>query len=243
MDGFDVSQAPPEYQAIKPLADLFVVGMGVGWIINYIGMVYISFKHETYGMSIMPLCCNIAWELVYCLVFPSKSPVERGVFWMGLLINFGVMYAAITFSSREWGHAPLVERNISLIFFVATMGFLSGHVALALEIGPALAYSWGAVICQLLLSVGGLSQLLCRGSTRGASYTLWASRFLGSTCTVGFAGLRWMYWSEAFGWLNSPLVLWSLVVFLSIDGFYGICFWYVDRNEKSLGISGPKKAN
>lgn len=173
MDGFDVSQAPEEYQAVKPLADLLVLGMGVGWLINYVGMVYTSFKERTYGMAIMPLCCNIAWEIVYCLFYPSKSQAELGVLAMGLFINMGVMYAAISFSSQEWGHAPLVKRNLPWIFFIGIIGFLTGHLALAAEIGPSLAYSWGAVACQLLLSVGGVCQLLCRGSTRGASYTLW----------------------------------------------------------------------
>ncbi|KAJ5332658.1 uncharacterized protein N7506_006441 [Penicillium brevicompactum] len=173
MDGFDVSQAPKEYQDLKPIADLFVLGMGIGWVINYIGMVYISFKERTYGMSIMPLCCNIAWEAVYCLVYPSKSGLELGVFAVGLLINFMIIYTAVTYSPREWSHAPLVEQNILWIFFVGITGFTTGHLALAAQLGPALAYSWGAVVCQLLLSVGGLCQLICRGSTRGASYTLW----------------------------------------------------------------------
>ncbi|KAJ5911751.1 uncharacterized protein N7473_001054 [Penicillium subrubescens] len=213
MDGFDVSQAPQDYQAVKPLADLFVLGMGLGWVINYVGMVYTSFKERTYGMAIMPLCCNIAWEIVYCVVHPSKSRIELGVFVIGLLINFGVMYAAIVFSSQEWSHAPLVERNLPWIFCIGVIGFLTGHLALAAEIGPSLAYSWGAVVCQLLLSVGGLCQLLCRGSTRGASYTL------------------------------CPLVLWSLAVFLLVDGSYGLCYWYVKRYELSVLMKPVKKAN
>nr|A0A140JWT2.1 RecName: Full=Terpene cyclase ptmB; AltName: Full=Penitrem biosynthesis cluster 1 protein B [Penicillium simplicissimum]BAU61559.1 putative membrane protein [Penicillium simplicissimum] len=242
MDGFDVSQAPPEYRSVEPIANLFVLGMGLGWLINYVGMIYQSFKDETYGMAIMPLCCNIAWEIVYSLIYPSKSLTEQGVFIAGLTINIGVMYAAIKFAPKEWSHAPLVMRNLSLIFFLATLGFLTGHLALAAEIGHSLAYSWGAVVCQLLLSVGGLCQLLCRGCTRGASYTLWLSRFLGSSCTVGFASLRWMYWPESFSWLNSPLVLWSLALFLTVDGSYGICYWYVRQYELSLKEAEGRKS-
>lgn len=173
MDGFNVAQAPPEYLAVKPIADLFVLGMGIGWVINYVGMVYKSFKDQTYGMAIMPLCCNIAWEVVYGVIYPSKSLVEQSVFLAGLTLNFGVMYAAIKFAPNEWTHAPVVMHHLPLIFCLGMLGFLTGHLALAAEIGHSLAYSWGAVVCQLLLSIGGLCQLLCRGSTRGASYTLW----------------------------------------------------------------------
>ncbi|KAI9728829.1 MAG: hypothetical protein M1834_007216 [Cirrosporium novae-zelandiae] len=173
MDGFDASTAPPEYQEIEWIANTFVVLMSVGWLVNYIGMVYVSVRDRTYGMAIMPLCCNIAWEAVYGLIHPSKDPIEQGVFLSGLVINFAVIYTAIKFSSTEWAHAPLVERNLPLIFAVGIIVSLTGHLALAAEIGPSLAYSWGAVICQLMLSIGGLCQLIMRGSTRGGSYTLW----------------------------------------------------------------------
>jgi paspaline synthase len=173
MDGFDATTAPPAYQEVAWIANIFVFGMGAGWLINYAGMVYKSFEERTYCMAIMPLCCNIAWEVAYGLVYPSKSYLEHGVFLSGLAVNLCVIYTAITFGPNEWTNAPLVARNLPLIFVLGILGFLTGHLALAAEIGPSLAYSWGAVFCQLLLSVGGLCQLLTRGSTRGNSYTLW----------------------------------------------------------------------
>ena len=173
MDGFDVSSAPQAYLQHKWIPDTFVVLMGLGWTVNYVGMVRYSFRDRTYGMAIIPLCCNIAWELVYTFVHPSKSIVERAVFLVGLTINTGVMYAAIKYAPTEWSHAPLVRRFIRPIFAVGILACLAGHLALAAEIGASLAYSWGAVICQLLLSVGGLGQLLARGSTRGGSYGIW----------------------------------------------------------------------
>ena len=173
MDGFDVSAAPQAYLEIKWIADAFVILMGIGWCINYVGMVQHSFRDRTYGMAIIPLCNNIGWEVVYTFVHPSRSIVERAVFLTGVSLNIAVMYAAIKFSPAEWSHAPLVEKNLPLIFFVGSFACFTGHLALAAEIGPPLAYSWGAVICQIILSVGGLGQLLARGSTRGASYTLW----------------------------------------------------------------------
>lgn len=173
MDGFDDTTAPQAYLDIKWIPDTFVALMGLGWSINYVGMVQHSFRDRTYGMAIIPLCNNIGWEIVYAFVYPSKSTMERAVFLTGVSLNLGVMYAAIKFSPREWGHAPLVEQNLAFIFFVGVFACLGGHIALAAEIGPSLAYSWGAVICQILLSVGGLGQLLARNSTRGGSYFLW----------------------------------------------------------------------
>jgi paspaline synthase len=66
-----------------------------------------------------------------------------------------------------------VRDNLLWIFLFGIVGFTTGDLALSAEIGPALAYTWSAVFCQLLLSLGAICQLLCRCSTRGASYTLW----------------------------------------------------------------------
>ncbi|KAL4901496.1 hypothetical protein BDW74DRAFT_83923 [Aspergillus multicolor] len=241
MDGFDVSQAPPEYHAIKRLADLLTLGTGLGWLINYAGMVYISFRDQTYAMAIIPLCSNIAWEIVYSVVYPSKYAIEHAVFLAGLAINFAIIYAAVRFAPHEWSHAPLVRDNMPAIFTLGILGCLSGHLALAAEIGHALAYSWSAVICQMLLSIGGLCQLLCRNSSRGASYVLWLSRFFGSWCVVGVAALRWKYWPEAFGWLDSPMILWSLAVFVLVDGFYGVCLWHVKREEETQVVQKKQR--
>ena len=175
MDGFDLSQAPIEYQAVKPLADLFLLGSALGWVVNYVGMVYTSFNDGTYAMSIFPLCCNFAWEIVYTLIYTSKNRLEWGVTFLAMAINFGIMYAAVIFSPREWTYAPLVEQNLHWIFAIGIIGFFTGHLALAAEIGAGFAYIWGAVVAQQMLGVGSLCQLLCRGSTLGVSWTLWYS--------------------------------------------------------------------
>lgn len=173
MDRFNVSQAPPEYREVEWISNLFIAGMGIGWVINYVGMVYQSFRDKTYSMAILPLCCNISWELVYGLVYPSNNFVEHGAFLAGLTVNFAIIYAAVRFAPNEWTHSPLVMRNMPLIFFLGISACISGHLALAAEIGSDLAISWGAAVCQMMLSIGGLCQLLSRNHSRGASYTLW----------------------------------------------------------------------
>lgn len=173
MDGHNSPPPPPEYLEIKWIPDTFVFLMGLGWCVNYIEMVRLSFRDKTYGMAIIPLCCNLAWEIVYTFVYPSRSTAEKFVFLTGFMINTAVVYAAIRFSPREWGHAPLVQQHLPLIFAIGFWACLVGHLALAAEIGPTLAYSWGAVICQILLSVGAFAQLLVRGNTRGGSYASW----------------------------------------------------------------------
>ncbi|KOS19956.1 hypothetical protein ESCO_005798 [Escovopsis weberi] len=232
MEGFvKLPPPPPEYVEVRWIADTLVGLMGAGWIINYVAMIWHSYQGKTYSMAILPLCCNIAWELAYTLVYPSVNPVELFVFAAGALLNVFIMVAATRAAKTEWAHSPIVADHTALILSITTLVCFLGHVCLAQEIGPGLAYNWGAVICQLTLSGGGLCQLLQRNSTRGTSWSLWSSRFVGSCCTVGFAYLRWKYWPEAFGWLSRPLVLWSLGTFVLLDTTYGICLYAVSWNE------------
>ena len=173
MDGFDHSTAPPEYQEMKWLVNIFIIGMGVGWVVHYLHMAYTSFKDQTYCMSIAGLCANLAWELVYCILYPAKGFVERAAFLLGLSLDFGVFYAAMKNAPNEWHHSTIVRDNIVLVFTAMTLFFLSAQLILIAQFGPAHAYTWGAVVCQLLISIGDVFQLLSRGNTRGTSWTLW----------------------------------------------------------------------
>ncbi|KAH7044071.1 integral membrane protein [Macrophomina phaseolina] len=236
-----LSQAPPEFLEVAWLADACKLLMGVGWTANYVGMIYKSIKDRTYGMALMPLCCNFAWELVYALILPFDSGVEKWVHVTGLAFNCGVMYTAIKFAPGEWAHAPLVQRHLTWIFIASVAGWMSAHLALAAQLGPSLAQAWSAYGCQLLLSVGGLCQLLCRGHSRGTSYLLWFSRFFGSLVLIPQDILRYKYWRRDHEWMKSPLYLWFVSIFLILDGSYGILLWYVRRFERETAEAENRK--
>lgn len=154
---------------------LTVLGIGIcaGWLANYIAMIHKSFQDRTYGMPLMPLCCNIACEFVYGIIYPPGIPVWPYIFGGWLTLNFAVVYAAIRFAPNEWEHAPLVKRNISWIFAVSIAGCISAHLALVAQVGQTSAAAWSSWFCQLLLSAGSLCQLIVRGSTRGTSWFIW----------------------------------------------------------------------
>ncbi|KAG6077101.1 hypothetical protein E4U30_003684 [Claviceps sp. LM220 group G6] len=233
MDGFSSSlRPPPAYEQVKWLADSFVALMGLGWIINYVLMLQKVIKGEPHSMALIPLCINIAWELVYTVVYPSANRVERSVFVMAVIPNLFIMVGAVRSARTEWRqHSPILAEHAGLVILVGVMVCFTGHVAMAMQLGPGLAISWGAVVSQVALSIGGVCQLLERNSTAGTSWMLWLSRFLGSCCPVVIGFIRCKYWPEAYGWLLSPLILWSLAIFLLADVTYGVCLLLVTRAE------------
>ncbi|RJE24350.1 hypothetical protein PHISCL_03298 [Aspergillus sclerotialis] len=229
MDGFDASQAPAEYHEVAWIADILVVGMAVGWVTNYIAMALKSFRDCTYCMPIIVLCSNMAWDLVFSLLHRSNNNFEKVAFVCGAVANVGVIYAAAKYGANEWIHSPFVMRNLPLIFALGIVGCVTGYLAIAEQIGPELAISWGAAFAQLLISTGTLCQLLSRGSTRGTSL----SRSLGTGCGTAFALIRYVYWPEAFSFVAEPLLMFWIVVFSLADCFYGICFYYVRKYERA----------
>ncbi|KJZ80338.1 hypothetical protein HIM_00188 [Hirsutella minnesotensis 3608] len=180
MDGWsDASSAPAAYKDVVWMANWALLAQGFGWSVNYLSMIYGSNKDRTYGMAILPLCCNFAWELVYTFIYPSKNPAERLVLTTWMVLNIFVMYTAIKHAPNEWNHAPLVRSHLPWIFFLATSAFTAGHMALAATVGQARAVNWGAFLCFELLTVGAVCQLISRGSSRGTSYTAW---YLSARC-------------------------------------------------------------
>lgn len=173
MDTVDISNAPPEYLGIAWLADICKLTMAIGFIVSYVAMISKSFKDRTYGLAWMPLCCNFAWELVYIFMYPFESPARRLVFALGFGPNCILMYTAFKFAANEWGHAPVIQRNIPLILFVTTFGWITAHLAIAVQFGAARAQAYVAYFCTLFWSSGQICQLLSRGTSRGTSYTIW----------------------------------------------------------------------
>ncbi|KAF6842706.1 hypothetical protein CMUS01_02834 [Colletotrichum musicola] len=241
MNVADISRAPPAYHDVAWIADACKLIMGLGWTTNYVGMIRKSLKDDTYAMALLPLCCNFAWELTYAIMYAFGSSLEKWVHLSGLALNCGVMFTAVKNAPREFAHAPLVQRNLRLIFLLAIAGFASAHLALALQVGPELGQALSAYACQLLLSVGGLCQLLTRGHSRGASYLLWFSRFFGSLVLVPQDILRYKYWRHDHEHLASPLYIWFVTMFLILDGSYGVCLWYVRRFERSTAAAQKLK--
>ncbi|KAG6023932.1 hypothetical protein E4U41_001905 [Claviceps citrina] len=236
MDGFSSSHQPPSaYKQVQWLDDSFVALLGLGWVINYVLMIRGTIKGEPRSMAFVALCCNIGWELTYTLVYPPAHRLELLFYVIGVSLNVFIMMGAARSARIEWRRSPLLAAHAGHVLLAGTMACFSGHVVLAMEIGRLMAFVWGAGICQVVLSAGGLCLLLQRNSTEGTSWLLWSSRFLGSCSAIGCASVRYKYWPEAYGWLASPITYWILVMFFLLDGTYGVCLYLVSRAEAKTG--------
>lgn len=148
------------------------VSMCLCWLATYAGMVRKSFQDRSYSMPLMPLCCDIAFEFVFSVLYPpTEAPILQYVFGSWMAGSVMVVFATIRFMPNEWKHAPLVQQNILSILAVTILGWMTAHLALVAQFGADDGSAWGGCLCQLLLGAGSLCQLIVRGSSRGASFS------------------------------------------------------------------------
>lgn len=67
---------------------------GIAWTIVYFVLVYRGIKDNSYGMPLVPLALNFAWETVFSMIYP---PVATGLaggvinaIWM--VCDLGIIY-------------------------------------------------------------------------------------------------------------------------------------------------------
>ncbi|CAG8907151.1 unnamed protein product [Penicillium egyptiacum] len=241
MDSFDLSKAPLEFQEWTNTSVYIHLYTNVTWVIVYVGLIQRSIQDRSYAMPLFSQCFNIAWEITFGFIFPTDDWGVTAFFQLAVIINSVVTYTGIRYGSREWDHAPMVKRNLPMIYAAGIGTSLACYMGIAKQFGRTKACFMIAIILQAILSVGSLSQLLTRGSTRGFSFSLWFLRFTGSLALVPEFYLRVQHWHEDFGFLASPLMLWCCYIFLGFDLVYGVCFWYIKQYEQGGRMAQVQK--
>ncbi|PWY95088.1 hypothetical protein BO94DRAFT_571712 [Aspergillus sclerotioniger CBS 115572] len=232
MDAFDLSTAPPEFQAWGATIFACNAYTNIIWLYVYYGMIYRSYKDKSFSMPLISQCLNIAWELTFGYLCSLDHWLVTLSFQAAFISNCGVIYAAIKYGAEEWDRSPMIQRNLVWLYIGGTLLALAGHLSIVAEIGAIKACFMNAIVCQAILSVGCFCQLLIRESTRGFSLNLWFFRFTGSLTLIPEFYLRGKYWPEAFGYLEQPFMLWCCYIYMGFDLIYPVVFWYIQKREK-----------
>jgi len=171
-------------------ASLCAFGGGL-WTICYILLARESFRSKSYGMPLIALPGNLAWEIVYS-IYVTEAPLERIVFISWLVINSFIVYGTIKHGKNEWAHSPSVARNLASCIFYMTLWWVLMHYGFAkwwVESGVRMKDGkswfgvqgidttelgfWSASVPQVTLSLGSLGMLLSREHTGGLTWGIW----------------------------------------------------------------------
>ncbi|KAK3394796.1 hypothetical protein B0H63DRAFT_58084 [Podospora didyma] len=228
---------------------------GLCWTLCYLLIAREGLRTKSYGMPMLALANNFAWEMVYAL-WVVDSPQEKTAMTIWMLIDMPIIYSTVRHGALEWSHAPAVQRNLTAILLGLTLLFGAAHWSwqswwISNGIGARdgsgkadltqMAY-WAVSMCQLLVSTTSLAMLAVRQHTKGAGWSIWLLRFLGTLVGLNFNyGWAWYTWPEAHGYFMSAPAIFIWGVTTLCDVLYAIAFYRVRSAETA--VSPPRGSN
>jgi hypothetical protein len=94
---------------------------------------------------------------------------------------------------------------------------------------------WTAMVAQVMVSWGLLAQIIVRGNSGGASYTIWTTRFLGSVARLNrYYAYCWWVWPEAHEYFIDPFAVCLWVTWVAAALAYLLILGVVKRTEIAL---------
>lgn len=165
-----------------PWFTVSALACGVLWLIAYCLIIRRGFRERTYGMPLIPLCANFAYEILFGFVWPDDYPVYIvNIIWAGF--DSIMVYQYLRYGLSEWpDHYP--KRWFYPTFLTVFAMALIGISTLTLDTHDTHGGNftgWGA---QLLLSAGCITMLLRRNSPKGQSMYIALARTLGTASLI-----------------------------------------------------------
>lgn len=247
---------PPHVPSTYHATCKLLLGSGaLGYTLCYMLMTRQSLRDRTYSMPLFSLALNFAWETIFSLYVAESRP-EKATFGIWMVLDLGLIYAVVKYGEREWRHAPVVGRHIGKILVgcvvwwcVAIWAFARWWISENVRPKAGKWYMgvegidttelgwWAAILAQVVLSVSSLAMIIVRGSSVGASYGIWWSRFLGSAGGLNaYYGYCWWVWPEAHSYFMEPLSVFLWVTWMVADlGYLGV-LWDVKRREQEWRV-------
>lgn len=248
------AHVPSSYHTVSTM----LLGLGaLGYTITYTLMTRQSLRDRTYAMPLLSLCFNFAWEIIFSLYVAESLP-EKATFVTWMILDIGLVYTTVKYGANEWKHAPIVGRNIGKILALGVLWWCWALWAVCVwwvdELDPVkpkagkmyrgkegpdtteLGY-WTALVAQVVLSVALLAQIVVRGTSGGASYGIWWTRFLGSLAGLNtYYGYCWYVWPEAHAYYRDPFSVCLLVTWVGAD----LAYFVFLRKAKRVEADGRK---
>ncbi len=230
---------------------------GVFWLIAYLLIIYRGFKDHSYGMPVVALIGNLAWEIIYGLGIEAGCPATwsscpatliqiRNFIWM--LFDFVILYTVLKYGRKYF--TGFLQK-----YFVAIV--LGGIV-----VAMALIYTivqefwvqnlWNVVVdgqtppflplkiqggdyytgfgLNIIMSILFVFMINRRGNVEGQSIYIAISKWLGSLAAFGFM--------LADG-VQSPVVSVLYAVVFVLDVYY---IWLVYSVSRAEGINPWRRA-
>jgi hypothetical protein len=228
------------------------LGSGVFWLLAYLLIIYRGFKDESFGMPVVALIGNIAWEFIFGLGIESGCPATwascpgtviqiRNFIW--LLFDFLILYTVLKYGRRHF--TGVLQRFFTPIVLSSIV--VAGLLIYSIVQEFWIRNQWGVVIngatpeflpltlqgasyytgfgLNAMMSILFVFMMYRRQSIEGQSLYIAISKWLGSLAAYGFM--------LADG-IQGPVVNILYAVVFVFDLFY---IWQVYTQCRAEGIN------
>lgn len=181
------------------------------WALAYVGIIYRGFKDQTYGMPIVALALNLAWEVTFAVIVPPHGSADSQlvpygalkaqiVFLIWAALDVIILYTYFRFgykyfekfygiSRRQWIVFTLIILIFSF-FVTATGGEFFRQFDVYFHHDQIEGAKLIAFVQNALMSIAFIAMYYQRGSVEGQSFTIAWAKWIGTSMTGGIVYLR-----------------------------------------------------
>jgi hypothetical protein len=164
-------------QINQTVAHILQICCGLFWTLTYLLILRRGFLDQSYGMPMLALCVNLAWEFIFAFVYPHPQP-QLYINYLWLIFDLGILYQYLRLGRRDF------PASLPQTLFYPTFGFsllLSALfiVQMSREFNDFIGI-YAAFAQNLLMSVLFLRLLLQRNNSRGQSLYIALGKMIGT---------------------------------------------------------------
>lgn len=192
-------------------AELWAVSLsGLAWTIVYLALIYRAVKDKSYGMPLVPLALNFAWEFVFSVVYPPAGTGVAGIvvnaIWM--ICDIGIVTTYFMYGYKYFKDRYNISKGEWIVYSAAA--FITAF-GIMLTGGPFFGQFenyfkkdifQGAIfiayIQNLIISICFLLMIWERKSSDGQSLTIGVFKCVGTGLTVGIYYLFILHHGHAY---------------------------------------------
>jgi hypothetical protein len=166
---------------IKATTVLLLIAGALFWLTAYVNAIRVGLRDRTYGVPVVALALNFAWETIYSVqrLSISITSVYHWTFPAWAVMNSGIVYTYFAFGRTEF--PACVSRPIFIVG--STLVFVISYTlqaAFLIEFGIVHAPAYTAFLQNVLMSGLFIAMLISRRGTRGQSLTIAVCKCIGT---------------------------------------------------------------
>ena len=176
------------------------------WALTYIGIIYRGFKDQSYGMPIVPLALNLAWEIVFAIFIPPYGSADSElipygglkaqiIFLIWATLDLVILYTYFKYGYKYFERAYRITRGqwigftVFMLIFSFFIMYYGGLFFWQFETyfnnDQIEGAKMIAFIQNAIMSISFIAMYYLRGGPEGQSFTIAWAKWIGTSMTGG----------------------------------------------------------